>query len=177
MQLEFISSAEALNLSAKCLWLGLGLHAGVVTDKTPGWFPNSVDLVVSAEPGIIKSVSSQYSTEAKAIWMSLGPKLICALYSLVIWEAIFHNTVRDAPSYIWDNLAQCSFEKITVLIAALQLQNNRPSWEDTEAAESDSPICLSGSISIKAVGISPRPGAVWDCTAGSEMWRELVNSS
>ena len=31
--------------------------------------------------------------------------------------------------YIWDNLAQCSFEKMMVLIAALQPQNNRPSWE------------------------------------------------
>lgn len=63
-------------------------------------FPNGVYLVVSSEPGIIKSMSSQYGTEAKAIWMSLGPKLICALYSLVIWEAIFRNTERDAPSYI-----------------------------------------------------------------------------
>lgn len=134
-------------------------------------------LVVSLEPDITERVSSQYSPEAKAIWMSLGPKLICALYSLVMWEAIFRNTVRDVPSYIRDNLAQCSFEKITVLIAALQPQNNRPSRENMEVTESGSHISVSGSIWIKAVGIFPRPAAARDCPVGSEMWHELVNSS
>lgn len=40
--------------------------------------------VVCSEPDIIKSVLPQCSVESKAIWMSLGPELICALYSLVI---------------------------------------------------------------------------------------------
>lgn len=38
MQLGFISSAKDLNLSTKCLSPGLGMHAGIVTEKPPGRF-------------------------------------------------------------------------------------------------------------------------------------------
>ena len=62
-----------------------------------------------------------------------------------------------------------------VLIAALQLQNNKPSWESTEAMESDSHIRLSGRDWIKAGGISPRPTAAGDCMAGSEILYEPMN--
>lgn len=99
--------------------------------------------------------------KSKAIWMSLDPELICALYSLVIREAIFHNTPRDVPLYLRDNLAQCSFGKITVLIA-LQPLNNRP--------YQGSPY--KGRRNFPWTNIT----AAWGCRAGSEIVYELMTS-